>query len=338
MELKKERDGKEILLYSKKYASEYHWISLWHLFSTLAVFGAFVALVIAFDSLLIRIPASLLLGLSMIRIFILYHDSEHGTIFRSAPFARVLLQIYGVLVLNPPNIWRRSHDHHHRHNAQIYGASIGSYPVMTRRAYNRAGRGEKIAYIISRHPLTITLGYLTVFLWGMCIRSLIVNPKTHWDSGLSIVLHFTMLGTLLFFNPTLALFLIIIPMVLASALGAYLFYAQHNFPNVKLRSREDWDYNFAALHSSSYIRMGPLMNWFTGNIGYHHVHHLNARIPFYRLPEGMAGMEELQSPTETSLSLKDVRDCFKLKLWDPDSNEMVSFEEHKKTLDKLLTQ
>ena len=79
------------------------------------------------------------------------------------------------------------------------------------------------------------------------------------------------------------------------------------------------------MHSSSFIAMGPLMNWFTGNIGYHHVHHLNARIPFYRLREAMAALEELQSPGTTSLHPQDIAACLRLKLWDPEEKRLVGF-------------
>ena len=106
-------------------------------------------------------------------------------------------------------------------------------------------------------------------------------------------------------------------------MGAYLFYAQHNFPGVQFRNRDEWNYVFAALQSSSYIRMSPVMNWFTGNIGYHHVHHLNALIPFYRLPEAMAELEELQEPLTTSLRPRDVFRCLQLKLWETDTQTLV---------------
>ena len=82
----------------------------------------------------------------------------------------------------------------------------------------------------------------------------------------------------------------------------------------------------AALHSSSFIKMGPIMRWLTGNIGFHHVHHLNARIPFYRLPEAMAALDELQSPGSTSLWPRDVVSCFRLKLWDIKQERFVPFK------------
>ena len=116
-------------------------------------------------------------------------------------------------------------------------------------------------------------------------------------------------------------------MWVATMAGAYLFYAQHNFPEGKIASRQDWTFSGAALDSSSYMVMGPLMNWLTANIGFHHVHHLNAAIPFYRLPEAMNAIPELQHPSKTSWGAKDVVECFKLKLWDPEQNKMVGYPE-----------
>jgi omega-6 fatty acid desaturase (delta-12 desaturase) len=107
--------------------------------------------------------------------------------------------------------------------------------------------------------------------------------------------------------------------------GSYLFFAQHNFPGVWLASHREWSYVNSALHSSSYLCTGRVMSWFTGNIGYHHVHHLNAKIPFYRLPEAMAALEELQSPPTTSLSLRDIAACLRLKLWDPAAGRLVNW-------------
>ena len=118
-----------------------------------------------------------------------------------------------------------------------------------------------------------------------------------------------------------------IPSAVASCVGAYLFYAQHNFPDAVFKDRREWDYHFAALHSSSMFDMSAVMHWFTGNIGYHHVHHLNHRIPFYRLPEAMAAIPELQDPGRTSWRPADVVACLRLALWDPEFDRMVSYAE-----------
>ncbi len=174
-----------------------------------------------------------------------------------------------------------------------------------------------------RNPLNMLLGYVTVFFIGTSILPAFREPKEHWDTGLAALIHLAVLILLLIFAPGVALFAVVIPFTVAGALGAYLFYAQHNFPAAQLKTSEDWDYVDAALHSSSFIKMNPVMHWFTGNIGFHHVHHLNHKIPFYRLKEAMNGIEELQSPGVTSLRPWDVLRCLRLKLWDPELNRLV---------------
>ena len=114
-------------------------------------------------------------------------------------------------------------------------------------------------------------------------------------------------------------------MLIAGGTGAYLFYAQHNYPGVALKLGKDWNYVTAALKSSSFIKMHPVLNWFTANIGYHHVHHLNHRIPFYKLPKAMAAIKELHNPGVTSLRPWDVYKCLRLKLWDVNEDRLVSF-------------
>ncbi|MDA1054470.1 MAG: fatty acid desaturase [Planctomycetota bacterium] len=319
------REPKELILASKPYASEHRWLSWWHLLSTLGIFGGLVVLSCTTLPLGLRIVTSVVAGLVLVRLFILYHDFQHGTILRGSRTARAIMFGYGMLALNPPSIWNRSHNHHHKNNAKIFGADIGSYPMMTTEAYAAASTKERFLYSLARHPLTIACGYVTIFLYGMCTRSLFINPRKHYDSAISLVAHLSLaiwLGSIAWDWLVLGL---IVPCVIASALGSYLFYCQHNYPDVKLRDSSEWNYVYAALHSSSYIKMSRLMHWFSGNIGYHHVHHLNAHIPFYRLPEAMAGIEELQSPGTTSLRPRDVLACLRLKVWDVELDRLVSY-------------
>jgi omega-6 fatty acid desaturase (delta-12 desaturase) len=126
-----------------------------------------------------------------------------------------------------------------------------------------------------------------------------------------------------------AFFVVLLPMTVASALGSYLFFAQHSFKRMHIITREAWTFYRAAMESSSYMRLNKVMQWFTGNIGYHHIHHLNVRIPFYRLPEAMRAIPELQSPVTTTLKPRDVRDCFACCLWDDDLQRMVSYRDAK---------
>ncbi len=274
----------------------------------------------------LRAVFSAIMGLVIVRVFIFYHDYLHGALFRGSQPAKWILWVYGVLILNPPNVWKRSHNYHHQHNAQIATASIGSYPVFTVKQYAEAKWHEKLLYRLARHPLTIVFGYFFIFILGMCTKSLITDPKRHFDSGIALGVHFALLiGLTYFFGWQVSFFSFFLPLFIACALGAYLFYIQHNFPGVQLKPRQEWTYTFAALKSSSFMDGSPLMHWFTGNIGYHHVHHLNAHIPFYRLPEAMAAIPELRHPIRTTLSTTDIRRCLQLKLWDPERQEMVGF-------------
>ncbi|MDP6557369.1 MAG: fatty acid desaturase [Pirellulaceae bacterium] len=317
------RTAKELLVASKEFAREYRWLSWWHLGSTFTVLAVLVAIAVSDLHWAIRAASSVLSGLVGVRLFIIYHDFQHGAVLRDSRFAALLMSLYGVVMLNPPSAWNRSHDHHHKHNSKTFGASIGSFPIMTTETYASASAAERFAYAAARHPLIMVLGYFTVFLWGMCLRPFLLNPRRHFDGAISIVVHVGLLIYLGVLGLDIMLFGLFVPSLLASSLGAYLFYAQHNYPAAKLRLRSEWSHVEAALHSSSYIAMGPLMNWFTGNIGYHHVHHLNARIPFYRLPEAMASLKELQSPGTTSLRPVDIAACLRLKLWSPDKDQFV---------------
>lgn len=281
-------------------------------------------------SIWIRGLFSVLMGLTTVRLFIFYHDYLHGALFRGDSKAKIPMWIYGILTLNPPNVWKRSHNYHHQNNAQIATASIGSFPVMTVEQYQSSSLWERALYLAARHPITIFLGYVPIFILGMCLKSYLTDPRRHWDSGVALVVHFAILGLLSLAGWDVVLLTFVIPQSIACGLGAYLFYIQHNFPGVLLKPRTEWTYAFAALHSSSYMMGNPFVHWFTGNIGYHHVHHLNPLIPFYRLPETMAAVPELQCPKRTSLAPWDIYECLRLKLWDPSLRKMIGLREYRR--------
>ena len=260
----------------------------------------------------------------MVRFFVIYHDHQHKAILPKSKPAKYLMEAWGLLAITPSSIWTHSHNHHHNHNSKLRSAHIGSYPVMTKERYARANRKERFQYLAMRHPITILFGYLSIFLFGMCIAPFLEDPKDHKDSGFACLLH---LGLYLLVGLTLGwngvLFLLFIPFFIACAIGSYLFYAQHNFPSVHFMEKAGWTYEGAALESSSFCRMSPIMHYFTANIGYHHIHHLNAKIPFYRLPEVYREMPELQRPKTTSLLPWEIHRCLRLKIWDSDQQKLV---------------
>jgi acyl-lipid omega-6 desaturase (Delta-12 desaturase) len=299
--------------------------SWWVLLSTLVLFAGCLTIGALPFPWYIRLLSGIPGGLLLCRLFIIYHDHQHGTILRGSRLADWIMTAFGILSLNPPSTWNASHNHHHKHNGKIRSASIGSFPVMTVQAYARASRMERYKYAMSRHPITIGLAWITVFFFAMTVGSLVHKPWKHVDCAFAVVIHIALWIFLIMFAPLALIYSFIIPLAIGSALGAYLFYIQHNFPDVDLGDQSEWDYVYAALHSSSFLDTNRLMHWFTGNIGYHHIHHLNARIPFYRLPEVMKTFPELQVPGRTSLSPLAIISCFRLKLWDPDRRKMVGF-------------
>ncbi len=321
-------DKRGLIKETRKFAKENRTKSWAYLIST-AVF-TIAALIGATVNVHIipQLFCSILAGLLIVRLFIMYHDYLHNAILSDSLLAKVFFNIYGMLILTPPSIWKRSHDYHHAHNSKLYTSSIGSYPLVTKEAFLAASKREQKLYLFARHPITIFFGYIFMFLWGMCIRSLISSPKRHLDSLFSMLIHFGIgINILLVFGLQGFLLGFLLPMMIAHALGAYLFYAQHNFPSATYKPKEEWDYFYAALYSSSYMRMNKLMHWFTGNIGYHHVHHVNSAIPFYNLPKAHEAIEALQKVGTTSLSPKDVYECFRLKVWDPEKGKMLTKRE-----------
>ncbi len=318
--------GNELVAATRPFATEDRAKSIGITLSTFLVLALFIGAAAAAPYLPLRIVASVLAGLQIVRAFILVHDFQHGAILRRSKLGALWFGFFGALVLTPPRIWRQTHNYHHAHTAKIVGAQIGSFPVMTVEMWKRAPAKKRMAYAIARHPLTILFGYLTIFLAGMCVSGFLRNPKENWDSGAAFLMHVLLVGALIyFFGIDMALLTVVLPLFVACAVGSYLFYAQHNFPGVHMQPRQTWSFARAAMESSSFMKTGPVMAYFTGDIGYHHIHHLNAAIPFYRLREAMAAIAELQIEPETSLHPKDIWACLQLKLWDPASNQMVGY-------------
>lgn len=322
--------GKELILATKQYASEDRAKSWLYLITTLLLLiGTYTALVLV-NMIFLRIALSILAGLLIVRMFVIYHDHQHHAILNKSKAADIIMTIFGILVLAPSSIWQRSHNYHHANNSKLFSASIGSYPIATKSKYLAMSSSEQRAYLAIRHPLTIAMGYFSMFLFGMCISSFMSAPKKHKDSLVALIVHALIITSIFIFSGwQMWLFTILIPYMIACSIGAYLFYAQHNFPTTSFDENSNWKYERAALESSSYMVMSPVMNWFTANIGYHHIHHLNARIPFYRLPEAMKAMPELQQAKTTSLKMKEIVACFKLKVWDPEAKRMISIKELK---------
>ncbi|MFM9948844.1 MAG: fatty acid desaturase family protein, partial [Saprospiraceae bacterium] len=267
--------GKELILATRPYAQEQRLKSWFHALSTLTLLVGLTVVILMVPIWPVRIVSSIFLGLVIVRMFIIYHDYLHQSILQHSAFADAIMTLFGLYILAPKSIWKRSHNYHHDHNSKLFSASIGSYPIASKSKFLNMTPSERRAYLAIRHPLTITFGYITMFILGMCVSSFASSPRRHWDSLLALVLHaiFIVL-VIVFFGWQVWLLAIFLPFLIAEGIGSYLFYAQHNFPGVVFQENADWTYEKAALESSSYMVTNPFMSWVTGNIGYHHIHHL----------------------------------------------------------------
>ncbi len=331
-----QRKKKDLLAATRPFASEDVARSWWSVGSTLCILAAVFVLAAILPWWPVRLIVSFVGGLLLVRTFILYHDFMHGSLLRRSRLARWLFYPCGLVMLTPPRYWRYSHNFHHSHvgkpippghgSVPLVTWDVGSFPLMTTEQWRNATTMQRVRYRINRHPLTLLFAYFTVFMFSLCIAPLVSNPRKYWDGALSLVVHGGIVaGLWIVAGFPVLFFSFLLPLAIATAVGAYLFYAQHNYEGMLVLPRSEWTYYRGATESSSYMKLGPIMHWFTGNIGYHHVHHMNPLIPFYRLPEAMAAVPELQSPQVTSLHPRDILACLRLNLWDPQTKRLVGY-------------
>jgi acyl-lipid omega-6 desaturase (Delta-12 desaturase) len=318
------KTGQELIHATKPYAKDNPFVSWWCILSTTFLLIATLAGTLWNFSLVGRIACSILAGLLLLRLFVIYHDQQHHAILPKSRVAGIFMWIFGIYALSASSVWRSSHNHHHNHNSKLRGSHIGSFPIMTKQQFEKSSPAKRFAYLFTRHPATILFGYVFMFLYGMCLAPFLNHPLKHFDCLIALVVHVAISVVLWYFGGWSALILAqLIPHFITYAIGTYLFYAQHNFPGVSFSDKDGWTYEKAAMESSSYMRTGAIMGWFTGNIGYHHIHHLNHKIPFYRLPEVLRAIPELHTAKTTSLLPTDIIRCLRLKVWDVDAQCMV---------------
>jgi omega-6 fatty acid desaturase (delta-12 desaturase) len=272
-------------------------------------------------TLLLAVPVAFLL----VRLFIIQHDCGHGSFFRSSRWAAVVGSALGVLTLTPYHYWRKIHALHHATSGKLDHRGFGDIDTLTVEEYVAASRWQRFRYRVYRHPAVLFgVGAAVHFLVRHRIPTIVPREWVRerrsiiWTNvGLAVLV--VLLGSLVGYR---ALLLVHLPVVLFScSIGVWLFYVQHQFEPTYWEHDDRWDYDQAALQGSSFYRLPKLLQWATGNIGLHHIHHLHARIPNYRLQEVLDGHPELQNvPT---LTLRESLRCVRLALWDPEARKLV---------------
>jgi omega-6 fatty acid desaturase (delta-12 desaturase) len=274
----------------------------------------------------------------MVRIFIVQHDCGHGSFFKLRKVNNIIGSIFGVLTLTPYYYWRKSHAIHHGHAGNLERRGIGDVYTMTVNEYRRESKWGRLKYRLYRNPFLLFTVSPT-FLFVVLFRFFHSDFKSGKKERASVHLtNLAILAVVLVLCSTIgwkAFFMIQIPLtILSSTTGAWYFYVQHQFEETYWENEGDWEYSAAALQGSSYYRLPKILQWFSGNIGFHHIHHLSPRIPNYLLEKCHKDNPIFQEVMTLTI-WSSIKTSF-LGLWDEEQKKLVSFS-YLKTLQKSET-
>jgi omega-6 fatty acid desaturase (delta-12 desaturase) len=261
----------------------------------------------------------------LVRTFIVFHDCGHGSMLPSKRSNAYLGRLTGLLVLAPYGRWRHDHAVHHASSGDLERRGVGDVLTLTVSEYGSRSRRGRLGYRAIRNPFVMFgIGPVIAMMVGPRLASRSQRPRMRnsvlgTDAALIVVV-----GALCWWLGWQTFLLIWAPAaMLAGSAGIWLFYVQHQFEDAYWQSTDDWDYAEAALRGASYLRLPKVLQFFTGNIGLHHVHHLNARVPNYNLQRAHDDNPIFHDvPT---LSLWDGLRAVRLKLFDEESGKMVTF-------------
>lgn len=305
--------------------------SVWELAVTLApFFGLVLAMLWAVSAgYLIALALVPVAGLLLLRTFIIQHDCGHGAFLNKRTSNDTLGRALGVLTFTPYDCWRRSHTLHHASTGNLDARGFGDVDTLTVREFQSRGWLGRFFYRAYRHPV-VMFGVGPAYLFLLRHRlpvGLMKEGAQYWVSALSTNLATAGILALLMavFGIGTTLLVVIPTLLVAATTGVWLFYVQHQFEQAHWDRGEDWSFHEAALNGSSYLDLPQPLQWFTGNIGIHHVHHLASRIPFYRLPGVLAAFPQLRS--HNRMTVPQTFKPMMLALWDEDQRRLVSFRE-----------
>jgi omega-6 fatty acid desaturase (delta-12 desaturase) len=309
------------------YAQPSHWRALLDIATSVV---PYLALSVAMY-LLLRVSYLLALALALpaaaflVRTFILFHDCSHGSFLSSRRANAWLGAGLGLLLYSPFLRWRHDHAVHHATSGDLGRRGVGDIRTLTVTEYGALAWRGRIAYRLLRNPLVMFgLGPIVAMVIGPRLVARGARRRMR-RSVISTNIALAVLIGLLCWLIGWRQYLLVStpPELLAGSIGIWLFYVQHQFEDAYWENGTNWEYADAALRGSSYLRLPKVLNFLTGNIGFHHVHHLNARIPNYNLQR--AHRENTMFHHVPTLSLWDGLRAVRLKLWDEERQRLVTF-------------
>jgi len=310
-----------------KYQKPAIWPGVWQILNTVVPYAAlwYLMYVVVPISFWLAVPLAVLAGGFVIRTFIIFHDCGHGSFFPSRKANDIVGFITGVLTFTPFRQWTREHAVHHATSGDLDRRGRGDVWTLTVQEYLEASRWKRFAYRLARNPV-ILFGIAPVFVFLIKHRfaGADAGPRERrsvaWTNLCLLVLAIG-LSSLLGFKAYLALQLIML--MVGGATGFWLFYVQHQFEDVHWQHQAEWDYTAAALQGSSFYKLPKILQWFSGNIGFHHIHHLSPNIPNYRLEKCHRSEPLFQTVKPITLfsSLKSLT----FRLWDEQRQKLVGY-------------
>ncbi|HJS92788.1 MAG TPA: fatty acid desaturase [Solirubrobacteraceae bacterium] len=261
----------------------------------------------------------------LVRVFVVFHDCAHGSLLPSRRANTRVGTVLGLFVLSPFRRWRHDHAVHHATSGDLDRRGVGDILTLTVAEYRARSRRARLGYRLLRHPLVMFgLGPVFAMIVGPRIVARGARPRMRnsvlgTDAALVILI-----GGLCWLIGWDTFLIVWAPAaLLAGSVGIWLFYVQHQFEDAYWQSGADWTYADAGMRGSSYLKLPKVLQFFTGNIGLHHVHHLNARIPNYNLQRAHDANPIFAAvPT---LSLWDGLRAVRFKLWDEEAGRLVTF-------------
>jgi omega-6 fatty acid desaturase (delta-12 desaturase) len=290
-----------------------------------------VLLVLMYRMISISLVAVLLLAIPaagfQVRTFIVFHDCTHGSFLASKRANAWLGALLGLMVLAPFRRWRHDHAVHHATAGDLDRRGVGDIPTLTLTEYAARSRRGRLAYRVFRHPLVMFgLGPIFAMVIGPRITSRSQRPRLrHSVLGTDLALALVVGGMCWLIGWKGFVVMWAPSALLAGSIGIWLFYVQHQFEDAYWKQASDWSYVDAALRGSSYLKLPKPLQFFSGNIGLHHVHHLNAKIPNYNLQR--AHDENPIFQQVPVLTLRDGLRAVRLKLWDESVGTLITFDQ-----------
>ncbi|WP_017547766.1 fatty acid desaturase [Salinicoccus carnicancri] len=280
----------------------------------------------------LSLPFSVITAGFMIRSFIIFHDCTHGSFFRNKKLNDFFGTFTGVITHFAYEKWKREHSIHHATSGNLDKRGIGDIWVMTVKEYEQADKWERLKYRLYRNPLVMFgLGPFLLFLYSNRFNRKGPKRKERLNTYLInavLVSAYCLIGFTLGWHVIL---LVQLPVIyIAGALGIWLFYVQHQFEDSYFENESEWDFVKAAVDGSSYYKLPKWLEWMTGNIGYHHVHHLAPRVPNYHLEKAHENTPPLHKAT--TITLKTSLESIKFRLYDEENKTFVSFRDMRKRL------